>query len=414
MSYSISFYLRRRKTIYCQLEVNGFTLPRSTKKNVLNPELWDGRYYRDPISNEVNEFLQNYHDELDEICQAMDHDDSFTPQVAYRLMGTKEAKDIIQKPFTLVRASEYFLKDRSIRDNTISVYKGIITNVIVPFLKEKYKVNDIPLSQVRSRTAKEFKVYLERRKYKNSTINIYIGFVAAVITNIIEDYPIDENPSIGISSNPFANKKLRSMKGDNKILHFIDPALEDNLWALYYKTTGTDQTNILLALLIWNTGLSFVDLYQKIDFTRDIKNGYIFHYTRTKSGIQARVIVSPELHKVLDILKDRKHEFIDIYGFWLPIEFPYTQTRYVLFYRWCKNRLTKMLKTNVVISPHIIRHSFAVKQLTMGYSMDTVRIQMGHSSVSTTEKVYGYITNRKMLRERNMILSKSSINSKAN
>lgn len=416
MSYSISFYLRNQKTIYCQLVVNGFTMPKSTKKNVPDSRFWDGRYYRDPknrnVSAEINSFLQNYFDELESICESYHNDPSFTPSRAYDLIGVSNSKDS-SIPFTLLKACQYYLDTKRVRKNTLDSYQNIIDHVIIPFLKSIYRVDDVPLSKVRSRLAKDYRQYLDDQRYSNSTIHVYMGFPAAVITNIIEDYPIDEYPEIGIGSNPFSNRKLKADTRSNKLLQYVDPKLEEVAWDMLNRSKGLEHDRILIALLIWNTGLSFVDIFEPHEIINDIQLGEVFQYTRKKTGIRARIIVNHNLKKLLSIIEDNRDHYLSIYGFHLPIRFPYSRSNYVSYHRWCSTHFGEYIDSTVKLSPHILRHSFAVKLLEEGYSMDVVRIHMGHASVETTEKSYGFITNSKMFKEMHRINKMNEMNSNA-
>ena len=416
MSFSISFYLRNQKSIYCQLTINGMnTVAKAIKKNVPNPRFWDGRYYRDPkqrtLSNEINEFVQNYYDKLENICMSFAHDPSFTSIRAFKLMKVEDGQVTPDKPFTMIKASKYYLEKKKLAKNSNDLYQNIIDNVLSDFLMSYYNVEDLPLIQVKSRVAKDFRSYLDNQKYSQSTTRVYVGFMGAVINYIMDDFPYDEYPEVGIMINHFNSKKVKPSKVITRKLEFINPSSLPKLWQLYYSMSdGKDKDRVFIALWLWNTGMSFSDIYQPFEIVKDINMGEMFHYHRKKTKELARVVITYDLKEMLKLYEEKKKEHIAMYGFHLPISYPMTKVVYQRFYEWCRSYLSAAIGHEGNLTPHVLRHSFAVRLLDIGYSMDSVSKQMGHTTISTTEDSYGFITNTKMLREHKMIVDRNNQN----
>src|SRR5690606_17446784 len=134
--------------------------------------------------------------------------------------------------------------------------------------------DDVPISMVKTRMAKEFRSWMNERGLAPRTQKNYMNFMQAVIQNVLEDFPPDEYPDSGINSNPFANKKLVPRVERKKLLDFLSPEKEHLLWDYYNaEPEGENKDLCLLCLLMWNTGLSFRDTNQSLTVQHDLHLG---------------------------------------------------------------------------------------------------------------------------------------------
>ncbi len=100
-------------------------------------------------------------------------------------------------------------------------------------------------------------------------------------------------------------------------------------------------------------------------------------YRRVKTGVEAVVPATKQMEMLLHI-------------------FPLALTE--RNYNGNLKQMGKRLKFDNLTS-HNGRHTFGVLKLIEGFSMESVRKMMGHSSILTTEKVYAEVTLDKLIKE---------------
>lgn len=370
----------------------------------------------------INEELEKYESDLSKIIELNSTNPNFVPDTAFNLFknGGVIENSGLEEPDTILKATQYYIDmNRSLKGYTNATERTYVNIVekIVPGFLQSMKVNDIYLRDFKTRVAKAFKGYLNQSGFKPKTQSLYISFMKSVFKMIMEDFPADEFPHIGLVSNPFA---IRSVKvhnvGGKNIEGFLHPNTEAKAWELFdsgWKPLGKDRYHDYLgmALLMWNTGLSFADTCNS--FSKSLELGSsepTFRYRRRKTGTDARVLFYPELHKILEIIQNKEDEYLAKYNNWLPVKYflddgkddillKVYEPEYQKFYDYLKKYLSKELG-EVKITPHMLRHSFAVKMLHKGHSMDAVKTMMAHKTIVTTEEHYGYILDAKLINEK--------------
>lgn len=316
---------------------------------------------------------------------------------------------------TLIKACEYYVKSTDdLRELSFHSKKTYVTYTksIVKFLESRYQVSDIPLASVNTPFAKAYRGYLNECSYSEDTKSAYLSFIKAVITTIIEDFPPDEY-EIDIKFNPFNNRKIQMVKKKKShITEFILPEKRDTVWG--YRDTlvpfSDDWNYCLLALFLWNSGWSFIDCCTEAEFTKDLQNSEFLVYNRHKGGAPGRIVVYDELTKVYNEIKSCSYD--EKFDNWLPIRNFLDENgeavksryehQYGKFYRFCTGKLSDVLGRKV--TPHILRHSFAVMMLDKQHSMTALAAMLG-DTVATTEKYYGHISNSRLTLEKTQILN---------
>lgn len=415
MKDSVTYFLRRKRTIYCNLRCNGFELARSTGIHVDNPDSWTGK-------PDFNRDLDLYDTRIREILKISK---DITPDSVFEILekGTDNFNPAIASiPSTVSMAFDYYTREmdklKNFSVHTLKNYENM-KKMALAYVKDRYKLSDVNLSFINPVFARDIKLWLREKEYSGDTESQFLTIFKAVIQLVIDEFPQEDFPLVKISKNPFQNKKILGkgvIKKSSRISGYLSPEKEAILWDEYEKETDEDNRNILLiALLIWNTGLSFGDLCTHVDVVKDIRNGDLFCYNRKKSKKQARIIIYPELQRILDIIQSKREQWEDEYDNWLPIK------RFVdrsgvedyEMYKFARNRVCYMFRSRLKdilghVTPHLLRHSFAVKMLFKGHSMDVVAKFLG-DTISTTEKHYGFITNDQILREKEIILNRKSV-----
>jgi len=115
------------------------------------------------------------------------------------------------------------------------------------------------------------------------------------------------------------------------------------------------------------------------------------NHARVKSGRPRTIPVSAELLRLYaDYLHheygelDSDYVFVNLWG--RPIGHPLTYASVYDLVRRLRRR------TGITFDPHQFRHGYATELLRRGASMETVKVLLGHGSISTTVDRYGHLT----------------------
>jgi integrase/recombinase XerD len=115
------------------------------------------------------------------------------------------------------------------------------------------------------------------------------------------------------------------------------------------------------------------------------------NHARVKSGRRRTIPVSPGLLRLYaDYLHheygelDSDFVFVNLWG--RPYGHPLSYTSVYDLVRRLRRR------TGIAFDPHQFRHGYATELLRRGASMETVKVLLGHGSISTTVDRYGHLT----------------------
>lgn len=421
--HKISFFIRRKKHIYCRVTIGGFSKDVSTGITCHDPKTWTGRYVIDnknkTTADNINRDIEKYASKVNDVIEKFNPQ---TPDIAFSLMKSSSLseQELDKFPDTITKAAEHHIvstkKLKGMSPHTERLYRSCL-KVFKSFLEAEYQLDDIPLKAITTSCAKAYRGFLNERGYADDSKQSFMTFIKSTINMVIEDFPPDEYPQIGITFNPFQAKKIYQVKRKAKLTEFLPPQSIKTLERYHEEQlVGSDLwERSLLCLYLWNSGQSFADTCQMPEITNDLSGGKFLVYSRHKSGVRGRVLMYPELEAVYN--KIRKHGFKSTHNNWLPVKnfldeketinLKIYGIEYALLNRFCKLHMNPIFGRNV--TPHIFRHSFAVMMLDKGHSMSAVSQFMAHESISTTEKHYGFISNNRLLTEKEQILkSKSS------
>lgn len=210
-----------------------------------------------------------------------------------------------------------------------------------------------------------FAKYLEK-SLSPSSVKIYLSKIFASISPYMDEMNF-KMPEIKVE--PTSEAKYLTLKQFEKL-----------------KYMQWQQKINYLNCFVWQcyTGMAMIDM-NKFDGKLDtmISGEKVLRYVRAKTGVEAIIPASKEMETLL---------------LELPFPFELTERSY--------NNALKKLGNKVDfdnMTSHNGRHTFAVLKLIEGFSMESCKKMLGHSSIRMTENVYAKVTIEKILKEQKQI-----------
>lgn len=383
--------------IFIRIYVNRYRAEISTNLRI-NPEHWDDKKAR-VKSNAKNAFQINTYIERTE-NELKEH---FLYFCALKEMATAELVkarftgiEVKPKPThkTIMQAFEYhnikLLEQVSIGKVVKKTHERyvITRNKVQKFMKHQYKVEDMPLPEMRLRFVTEFEHYLlTKEKIQSNTAHKYIKNLKKIM-----------NMSVGldwIPSNPFNNFRCSYTSPEREIL------TQEELNLIMKKDIGVERLEEVRDVFIFccYTGFAYSDVYK---FERDaltigIDGEYWLSTNRQKTGTRESV---PLLPIALDIIhKYRDHAYCKEYNKLLPVN---SNQRYNSYLK----EIADICGIKKKITTHIARHTFATTvTLANGVPIETVSSMLGHNSIRTTQ-IYAKVVEKKVSEDMRMLKAK--------
>ena len=313
--------------------------------------------------------LQKRYNELVEIS-----DDITAAQIRDAFQGMAEKQVTLMGLFR-ENNEEYALRvgvNRAL--NTLYQYKNTY-RFMEKFLKEKYKVSDIPFKALDESFIEAFELYLRiDRKLQTGTSIVLVQRLKHIAQ-------IAVNRAV-VPYNPF--KDFSPMKPKQKQMYLNREEL-DKLMATTFDTPNRNFTRDMFLFSVF-TGICYCDMRNLTEknVVQDYEGNLWIETRRQKTG-------TPENVRLLDIAI----KIIEKYRGMAPDG--------KLFPMLTKESMNIHLKKMAVqcgidrnLSFHMARHSFASQVcLSLGVPIETVSKAMGHRNISTTQR-YAKVTNEKV------------------
>ncbi|MFN3757435.1 MAG: site-specific integrase [Flavobacterium sp.] len=254
----------------------------------------------------------------------------------------------------------------------------ITKNKVKAFIQHQYKVDDMPLPEMRLRFVTEFEHYLLTvDKLQSNTAHKYIKNLKKIM-----------NMSVGldwIPSNPFNQFRCSYTNPEREIL------TQEELNLMMKKKIGIPRLEEVRDVFIFccYTGFAYSDVYK---FERDaltigIDGEYWLSTNRQKTGTRESVPLLPVALDIIDMY--RNHEYCKQYNKLLPVN---SNQRYNAYLK----ELADICGIKKKITTHIARHTFATTvTLANGVPIETVSSMLGHNSIRTTQ-IYAKVVEKKV------------------
>jgi site-specific recombinase XerD len=388
VTYSTTFIIRTARTsngevpIYCRITVNSARSEFSIKRSVLESQ-WDNGKVKG--NNEAAKALNSYLKQIE--ARIFEH---YREMLAAKQTVTSDA---LKNAYLGLGAKEHSLQDLVEYHNNYEKQRlewGSIKNhfttqkYITRFLKEKYKMNDIFLSQLQFKFLTDFEMFLRNQKpvgckkaCGNNTVMKHIERLKKIVNMAVQNEWLEKDP--------FAKFKKSFTKYTRGYL------TEDELTAIENKQFTIARLQQVKDLFVFScyTGLAYIDVMKLTpsDIRIGIDKEYWLFTSREKTDTSVKV---PLLPKALQIIEKYK-------------EHPTCLAHGTLFPSISNQRLNSYLKEiadlcgiTKNLTFHLARHTFATTvTLTNGVPMETVSKLLGHSSIRTTQ-IYAKVVERKV------------------
>lgn len=324
--------------------------------------------------------LQRRYNELAEIS-----DDITAAQIRDAFQGMAEKQVTLMGLFR-ENNEEYALRVGVNRaPNTLYLYKNTY-RLVEGFLKERYKVSDIPFKALDESFIEAFELYLRiDRKFQTGTS---IGHVQR-LKHIAQ---IAVNRAV-VPFSPF--KDFSPMKPGQKQMYLTREEL-DKLMGTTFDTPNRNFTRDMFLFSVF-TGICYCDMRNLTEknVVRDYEGNLWIETRRQKTG-------TPENVRLLDIAV----KIMEKYRGMAP--------EGKLFPMLTKESMNIHLKKMAVqcgidrnLSFHMARHTYATEIcLSNGVPIETISRMMGHSNIRTTQ-IYAEITNQKVRKDFGILSEKT-------
>lgn len=397
-NFRVSFFLKKAKllkngeaSVAMRITVDGQRVENNIRKSIL-PNLWDQSKERakgtSTAAVDLNRFIEDarirIHQIVTELQQTGAEINPLIVQQRFYGVGqvrkqertilqviqehNDEANQLIGKDFVEITWRRY---------ETMKRYLGEL-------IKQKYGVDDLPLSNFTGEVIRAYEVYLKTEK--DLCQNTLIRYMKALkkITNrcLANDW---------IQKDPFAGIKFREEPTEPEFL-----TLEE-VDRIYNCNPGSKRLEVIKDMFLMSafTGLAFTDVSQLTEdhiITDNDGNKWIRkprQKTKQMSNIPLLDVPLAIIEKYQGDKKAAKK------GVLLPIPCNQVMNRYL-------KEIATICKINKHLTMHTARHTYATLCLSQGVSLKNVSKMLGHASVKMTER-YARVLDSSILRDMNAI-----------
>lgn len=246
------------------------------------------------------------------------------------------------------------------------------------FVKWKYKLEEISLSQLKYEFITDFEFYLKTEKnIENNTLAKHVQNINRVINDCVD--------KAWCVSNPFVNFSVKTTLKDR---HFL---FDDELETLISKEITLERVSIVRDIFVFScfTGLSYIDIsnLNSQNIVVGIDREKWIHTNRQKTGSASHIPLLPQALEILEKYKD--HPKVINSGKLLPILSNQRMNSYL-------KEIADLCGIKKLLTFHIARHTFATTvTLNNDVPIESVSKMLGHKKLQTTQH-YAKILDKKV------------------
>jgi len=398
---AFSFYIKRTKPlksgevpIYLKIKVDDTLEELATLRNIF-PEKWsiakNGAAGTSKEAKELNANLQHVRDCLNEHVKMLKEKDreitARTIKNSYLGIINDEKKivELFQEHNKAIKLLS--LKNKDFAPATVQRYETCLLH-LSNFIKEKYKVNDMPIKKMNQDFIKGFELYLKTvRNCCHNTTMKYIKNFKKIVLNAFKNG--------WLKHDPFVNIKLRLKKVDKGFL------TEDELSRILNKKFGVERLEYVKDVFLFGcfTGLAYSDLKNLTpeNLVKGEDGRMWIHTRRKKTDMISHVPLLPIALQIIEKYKTNPHCIVE--NILLPV---YSNQKLNAYLK----EIADLCGITKEISTHMARHTFATTvTLNNDIPLETVSKMLGHSSLTMTQN-YARLLDKKVSKDMEKIQDK--------
>ncbi len=266
----------------------------------------------------------------------------------------------------LDRYMDYIREEKKLSDNTVDAY---IRDVIQfnDYLKEHSKINILETNKTVIIT---YLSYLQKNGKAISTVSRNLASLRCLFQYLLNSNFILEDPTFN----------LKSPKSERKLPNVLNKAEVELLISQTNINTEKGARDKAMIQLIYSAGLRVTEILDLNVDDLNIESGLL----RLRQENMSRILPLDKLainslvyyleeyrtssHKDEPLFRNLQGDKLTRQGIWKIFK-----------------QYSKMAAINKDITPHILRHSFAIHMLNKGVSLTKIQKMMGHSDLSTIQ-----------------------------
>ena len=228
---------------------------------------------------------------------------------------------------------------------------------------------------------RKYLVYLSNeKKYSNKSISRHISSLHSLYNYLIDEEVIENNP-MNLINSPKKEFRLPVYLTSNELEDIINTP---------DKTKKVGKRDVLILEMFYSTGIRLSELVNikigDIDFInkkikilgKGSKERYVLYGDRCKEYLEDYINNTRKYY----LKETNEYLFLNQHGKVLTT----SGIEYIV------KKILKQSGTNLKLTPHVLRHTFATHMLNEGADLMTVKELLGHSDLSTTG-IYTHVSN---------------------
>ena len=277
----------------------------------------------------------------------------------------------------------YYIKDeKGLTASTLEAY----TRDMEQFIQYLDNNNISDLTKVNKTIIITYLLYLQKTGKASSTISRNLASIRCFYQYLLNNDLIKEDPTLNLRS-PKPEKKIPSILTKEEVNHLLSQPNTDNFKGVRDKA---------MLELLYATGIRVSEIVALDLDNLDLNLGYLC-LKNSEDNERVVPLGSVALKYLLDYINNYRQQVLK------------DENQKAVFLNFSGGRLTrqgfwkiirkyaKESKIDKNITPHTLRHSFAVHLLQNGADIKTVQKMLGHSDISTTQMYYFATDNEELM-----------------